>query len=115
MDFIQEGKPEEFYSLQPIVLQAVDEIYHVIDGQQRLTTIFLIVKYLTNEDLFYLDYETRDKSSEFLQNIAERSKQEENLNINIDFYHFKMAYKAIGEFFESGTQDKEKFLETLLI
>ncbi|WP_233704978.1 DUF262 domain-containing protein [Helicobacter felis] len=65
VDFIQESKPEEFYSLQPIVVRTVDEIYHIIDGQQRLTTIFLIVKYLDNKDLFSLVYETREKSFEF--------------------------------------------------
>ncbi|WP_104707364.1 DUF262 domain-containing protein [Helicobacter ailurogastricus] len=113
VDFIQEGKPEEFYSLQPIVLQAVDEIYHVIDGQQRLTTIFLIVKYLDNKDLFSLNYETREKSFEFLHDIARRSKQEKDLNI--DFYHFKMAYETIERFFEQTDRvKKQEFLSTLL-
>ncbi|WP_121757115.1 DUF262 domain-containing protein [Helicobacter felis] len=113
VDFIQESKQEEFYSLQPIVVRAVDEIYHVIDGQQRLTTIFLIVKYLDNKDLFSLVYETREKSFEFLHDIARRSKQEKNLNI--DFYHFKMAYETIERFFEQTDHvKKQEFLSTLL-
>ncbi len=111
IDFIQESGAEDFYSLQPIVVKKVGETYHVIDEQQRLTTIFLIVKYLANQDWFSLDYETRKKSFAFLQNIAEETKQKD---INIDFYHFKMAYETIEKFFKNEHEDKkQEFLDTL--
>ncbi|GMB91419.1 hypothetical protein NHP190009_05870 [Helicobacter ailurogastricus] len=122
--FIQKGKSEEFseefYSLQPIVVKKMKEegkeIYHVIDGQQRLTTIFLIIKYFEGRDLFTLHYETREGSFQFLQNIQDPSTYPPK--INIDFYHFKEAYRAIKDYIEKkekgffGTQ-KQKFLETL--
>ncbi|HCE48272.1 MAG TPA: hypothetical protein DEQ84_06450, partial [Prevotellaceae bacterium] len=40
-----------FYCLQPIVVQPnrqQSDVYDVIDGQQRLTTIYLILQYLRN-------------------------------------------------------------------
>ncbi|ABQ05717.1 DUF262 domain-containing protein [Flavobacterium johnsoniae] len=51
---------ESFYCLQPLVLKKKEEtIYELIDGQQRSTTIYLILKYLLNSDFFNLKYETR--------------------------------------------------------
>ncbi|MCM1141876.1 MAG: DUF262 domain-containing protein [Muribaculum sp.] len=50
-----------FYCLQPVVVRYDSEREHwrVIDGQQRLTTIFLILKLIQNEEseIFVLDYE----------------------------------------------------------
>lgn len=37
------GKP---YCLQPIVVKKSNERFELIDGQQRLTTIYLICKYM---------------------------------------------------------------------
>lgn len=63
-----------FYCLQPIVVKKCDEVtktandlqseldnnewYEVIDGQQRLTSIYLLLKYLIDTDRcdFYNDY-----------------------------------------------------------
>ena len=55
--------------------------WEVVDGQQRLTTIFLILKYLAREflkvesladeygkELYSLRYETRPQSETFLKN-----------------------------------------------
>ncbi len=101
---------DSFYCLQPLSLKKQKDTYSIIDGQQRLTTIFLIIKYLQQKELFTLSYQTRGKSSEFLQKIQEKSK--EDAKDNIDFYHFWQTYEIIEEFFKEN--DKEKFLETLL-
>lgn len=68
LDF-QEQNTKSFYCLQPVVVNKTGDIYNVIDGQQRLTTIFLIIKYLQNENFFSLSYETRKGSKDFLSNI----------------------------------------------
>lgn len=95
--------------------------WEIIDGQQRLTTIFILLKYLCPdiENYYSIEYETRNTeksdSKLFLQNIDKKSK-EESLE-NIDFYYMYEAYLKISEFF---VRDKEKenykkeFLETLL-
>ena len=100
-----------FYCLQPIVLKRKGEVYSLIDGQQRLTTIFLIIKYLQNRNLFKIEYETRQDSATFLENIKDRYSLPAD---NIDFWHFVNAYKVILEFFADLEIDREIFAKTLL-
>ena len=125
-EFSEKDKSQnEWYCLQPIVvLKNNDNQYEVIDGQQRLTTIYLILKYLSVANLYTLEYETRKKSEnrlgskEFLENI----KIEYPINnSNIDFWHISTVYKTISNFFNSEATDKsktnidlQKFKETFL-
>lgn len=99
-----------WYCLQPIVMKKnINGFFEVIDGQQRLTTIYLILFYL-NQDyvenkrdkIFRLDYETRPNSSEFLKNLEDL---EEINNDNIDFYYISKAYKSISSWFDSKSED----------
>lgn len=134
-------KEEEFYCLQPIVIkeaqwkeqsslikqdqaQLIDG-WEVIDGQQRLTTIRIIIGYLAKDflkvdnlvedygkDFFTLSYETRPGSEEFLKNIKNDAS-------NIDFYHMSEAYNTVKEWFTNGINvkdrsDRDKFLRTIL-
>ncbi len=108
-DFIKE-KAGEYYSLQPLVVKKNEEVegkevWNVIDGQQRLTTLFLIVKYLDGSNLFTIEYETRKGSFAFLQDIKKKSQQDEQ---NIDFYHFNKAYETIKNFFDGKPDDQKK-------
>ena len=49
LEFMQDDSSGKFYCLQPLVVKKIGENrYNVIDGQQRLTTIFIILKYLEN-------------------------------------------------------------------
>ncbi|ADG71443.1 protein of unknown function DUF262 [Brachyspira murdochii DSM 12563] len=110
-DFINYKESDnDFYSLQPIVVKKYKDKYIVIDGQQRLTTIFLIIKYIQNQSFFSIEYETRKQSSEFLENI--QSKKENDAK-NIDFYYFFQAYKNISDFFSSKV-NKNNFYNILL-
>ena len=104
----------DFYCLQPIFVKKIDDKrYNVIDGQQRLTTIFIILKYLIKKNFFSLKYHTRKNSEEFLQNIESFSKQAEN--VNIDFYHFQECYKTVEAFFNNkGQEQKHEFLNAIL-
>lgn len=106
-----EQKECGLYCLQPLVIKNNSPKYNVIDGQQRLTTIFLIVKFLDNKDLFILEYQTREKSAEFLKNITCKIEDKQE---NIDFFHFAKAYEIISKFFNNkSTSDRKKFLGTL--
>ena len=99
-EFIQqkEDKSEtvgDFYCLQPIILKKEKENrYKLIDGQQRLTTIYIIL-YFLHKKRFSIEFETREKSKEFLNNISDEINNE-----NIDFYHISKAYIEIKEWFE---------------
>ena len=117
-------KEGEFYCLQPIVAKKRNSKYIVIDGQQRLTTLYIILKYLEKkiEDDFYitsfydLEYETRNKnnenSSEFLKNINNVKENEQNKNI--DFYYMNNTFKIIKEWFTENKINKGDFLNVLL-
>ena len=94
------------YGLQPVVVRKKADCYELIDGQQRLTTLYLIYRYMNNVTpsffsgpAFSLIYETRKKSAEFLQNIDTDRRDE-----NIDFWFITNAYEAIKEWFEEDIQ-----------
>ena len=121
-EFKQKPKSNDedaFYCLQPIVVRSVDGKYHVIDGQQRLTTLLIIQQAIRdynafstkecvddakvelelkdctlNTSTYSIDYETRGSSKEWL---ATRYKPE-SMRINSDFYHIYYAYKTALEF-----------------
>lgn len=89
------------YCLQPIVVKKENDGYELIDGQQRLTTLFLIYKYMNRasnsfieEPKFSLQYETREESERFLSHVDLALKEK-----NIDFYFMGNAYETIEEWF----------------
>lgn len=98
------GQAAKNYCLQPIVVKNLgDNEFELIDGQQRLTTLFLIYTYMhkfsrgfIGAPNFSLEYETRDKSAEFLANIDAERKEE-----NIDFYFMVNAYEKIKQWFDN--------------
>lgn len=105
-----EPKNGSWYCLQPLVVMKKDEKWEVIDGQQRLTTIYLILACLGVTDKYTIKYETREDSKEFLEKISE--KNEAKAQSNIDFFYMHKAYKTIEKFFEK--EDKEQFEKKLL-
>ncbi len=91
------------YCLQPIVVRKnfAENYFEVIDGQQRLTTLFLIYNYMhkasngfIEKPKFSLDYETRKGSKNFLENINFNLR-----NDNVDFYFMAQAYENIKDWF----------------
>ena len=112
----KQNNNEGFYCLQPLVLKKLNitnknNVYEVIDGQQRLTTIYLILKYLKSkniieENIYTITYSTREDSKKFL---------EENLEYitHIDFEYMYEAYKIINEWF--NTDEKEKEIKDILL
>ncbi|MCD7884646.1 MAG: DUF262 domain-containing protein [Lachnospiraceae bacterium] len=102
-DIYQNGKKN--YCLHPVVVRKKDNAYELVDGQQRLTTIYLIYKYMQNVNSFFgdpsfsLSYQTREKSADFLKNL-DMTKQ----NDNIDFWFISNAYTTIQKWFEQDMQ-----------
>ena len=97
-----ENKKEK-YCLQPIVVKELpDGKYEVLDGQQRLTTLFILLSYLRQSDdeinLFNLQYETRTHSESFLQNLTTEINTD-----NPDYFYISQAYGIISNWFaENG-------------
>jgi len=102
---IRNSEEKTWYCLQPIVVKnKIENEFEVIDGQQRLTTIYLVLHYL-NQDfiesrrdkLFNINYQTRTDTAIFLQNLG--SNDEANAKSNIDFYYIRQVYSAIEKWF----------------
>lgn len=121
-DFSQNNN-EGFYCLQPLVLKEIsDNEYEVIDGQQRLTTIYLILKYLksifdNNINMYSITYSTRTDSKKFLEEKLtdkELSKEEKQQCItHIDFEYIYNAYHTIKNWFNSD--EKKKTIKNILL
>lgn len=87
-------KANKEYCLQPLVVMKKGNQWCVIDGQQRLTTLYILLKVLGQEPGFSLEYETRPKSEEFLANIVK--KNEENAT-NPDYWYMWKAKEKLEE------------------
>ena len=94
------------YCLQPVVVRKNLDRYELIDGQQRLTTLFILLKYIQKEfkpriKLNYsLSYETRTNSEAFLNSV-----EKELAETNIDFFHIYNAYQTINGWFIDQKDD----------
>lgn len=133
---IAESDPNELYCLQPLVLTDNDESlasvqpghnqFDVIDGQQRLSTIYIILSYIDRAaPHFTLRYQTRTGSEQFLENIHAKqpttdAKAWEMLiaehpeEDNIDNYYFYQAYNTVHAFFQEGQIAQEQIKRKLL-
>lgn len=96
--FSKSLKDSDYYCMQPIVVaNKGDNKYEVIDGQQRLTTFYILAKVLGVEKTYNISYETRAKSKEFLEHLDTCDNAS-----NIDFYYMKKVF----EFF-NNTKNKK--------
>ena len=108
-DVYSNGKKN--YCLQPVVVRKNGDSYELIDGQQRLTTLFLICRYMkstlrsANEPAFSLVYETRENSEDFLKTLDKNRRDE-----NIDFWFITNAYETIREWFEADMQNRVQYI-----
>ena len=101
--FDEDTKVVRNYCLQPIVVKKNNDVFDVIDGQQRLTTLYLIYKYMSTasmgfieEPRFSLKYETRLQSEKFLKDMDMSLKDD-----NIDFWFMANAYETIEKWFKN--------------
>ena len=113
------GVDGDFYCLQPLVVKkrkkdllaeikqanSIEDVetllkgeWIVIDGQQRLTTIYLILKALENEYCPSLEYERESY-------IKECDSCDEIKKDNIEIYHLTSAKKCIRKWIETNSKD----------
>lgn len=102
--------------------------WEVVDGQQRLTTIRLILEALGHHCFYDITYQTRKDSAKFLNEITAaeaagektEKKAEEKEKNNIDFYHIYQAVTVIHEWLEKTDkkkidEEKKKLFQEVLL
>lgn len=135
----RETNREAFYCLQPLVVRPIEkdgtEYLEVIDGQQRLTTILLILQVLRQlqyeeekdheepdyfmrlpKNAYEIKYETRKHSSEWLPLLSKTLFDTKAYNSfddqNCDYSHFAEVFKAAYNKLK-GVYDIDDFKKTL--
>jgi hypothetical protein len=106
------GVVDKDYCLQAVVVKKLPTgEYELIDGQQRITTLYLVFLYLKKAGLkkpdppFSIKYATRPESEKFLADLDVSRATE-----NIDFFHLANAYKCIEKWFTRLGPNKEQTL-----
>ena len=98
-NFFKNGQ-KGIYCIQPLVVQKSHneegtDCWDVIDGQQRLTTLFIILKFF-DRHLYGLQYQTRVQSADYLNRLADHLYAEEQKLDNIDFYGSPVKVCGLG-------------------
>ena len=112
---VREKKDGEFYCLQPVIVQKIskpdklkevaqisgwdegvnsENTWEVVDGQQRLTSIYILFRYLVDQEiislkrmkrdgktLYRLCYETRPETKDFLEELSGDTLSDENIDV----------------------------------
>ena len=115
-----------FYCLQHITITSKDngEYYNVVDGQQRLTTIAIILAYFGKADLLKgkLKYSSREDTGEFLNNEIftrkywEQNDKEEDVKHKDEFY-IRAAANMVQTWDKEQTwnsNQRKRYIEILL-
>lgn len=120
---INKKDTDSYYCLQPIVVRndVIKNRLEVIDGQQRLTTIKILLHYLRNDfteekwknrirvGTYKIMYGTREKSNDFIETL-----NNDNCDVKrgddepIDFFFMRNAYKTIMDWFDGKGDFKFK-------
>ena len=69
-EFLEDkNNDKKFYCMQPIIVLEDGDKWRVLDGQQRLTTFYILCKYLKLDIKSSIEYKTREKSKNFVEEI----------------------------------------------
>ncbi|TGN26464.1 DUF262 domain-containing protein [Empedobacter tilapiae] len=120
IDYHKTGK----YCLQPIITDESNNEIELIDGQQRITTLYLLLHFLDETKFYTIDYQTRRASQTFINNelskmsdaivknkdwetfISSYSDIDNTVNFNnVDIYHFYLVYKEIFSWFNEKSEE----------
>ena len=98
------------YFIGSLVVREKDGVFEVIDGQQRLTTLFLILRYFKHYVKGKLEFEARQKSNETLEKICNDDKW-----ADLPSSEIVNGFKIIKEYFQKSAGFKDKILKAKIL
>jgi hypothetical protein len=116
MDNLLNADKNQQYFLQGVTVVEENDKIILIDGQQRTTTLYLLLWCLGKEKIenITLNYDIREQSKKFIHNLKNESFDIENFdkeNKFQDVFYFKKAIKQINSKIEKLKTDESKFKE----
>ncbi|WLR60170.1 DUF262 domain-containing protein [Guptibacillus hwajinpoensis] len=107
-----DGSNKSYFLGNLIVNQTDNNVYEVIDGQQRLTTLYLLEKYLgivfAKEAL---RFEAREKSNRTLSSLSKIRNPE--LNEELSSPEILKGFQIVANYFKNKNIDKGSFVQKL--
>lgn len=136
LEFVLKPNKSEgsFYSLQPLIVHkgkfdidgALRDAYEVIDGQQRLTTIFILYRFLAkiisngdstyikrnfpHRELYHIYYQTRPEDFQTLEKSGYKELSNDDIK-DIDIAHIANAFSYLYSWLYNNPQDDDKCAE----
>ena len=87
--------------------------WEIIDGQQRLTTLYIIMMVLKHDPAYHISYQTRPESKNFLENIMGKTMKDGDENI--DFQHMILARDVAQKWLKDKSDEENALLyDTIL-
>lgn len=94
------------YYIGSLVVSKRKDGYEVIDGQQRLTTLKLLLSYYNKKENIHLDFEHRNESNDSFKNLHSKQSQKNAI---------EQGFQIINNYNELAENDKkQKFFDFLL-
>lgn len=129
---------ESFYSLQPLIVrkrepfeingECYNDVYEVIDGQQRLTTVFLLYRFLAkglgyesmdevskdfnNKKIYHIYYETRPDDYSLLEKSGFVKLKNQDIR-DIDMAHISNSLYYMERWLENTKEDDHECAQAL--
>ena len=116
-EFEAVNDPKKFYCLQPLVVVKRETEWEVVDGQQRLTTIFLILKQLSPAGTppFHIRYERHPESKDGLLGLLQSATAQSPAHgfASPDLHFIKEADKEIHKWLDDHKDRRLSVLTNL--
>lgn len=111
------GRNQQFFLQGVTVVEDGNKII-LVDGQQRTTTLYLLlrclgIEYVTGENDIALDYSIRKQSKDYVNDLKDQNfdfNSTDQENKIQDIYYFKQAITQINNVLSKEMLDKEDFV-----